>query len=375
MAVPLIDLSEQHAALRGEFQAAFKRVLATSGFIGGPEVEGFEREFATYCEVEHAIGVANGTDALALALRALGIGAGDAVAVPTFTFAATAEAVCHVGARPCFVDIDPVTFTIDPTALRRVMAASGLPVKAVIPVHLYGQCADMDAIDAVAAENGLAVIEDAAQAHGARHRGRRAGGLGHAACFSFYPTKNLGALGDGGALTCRDAALAARLRELRDHGQREKYLHASVGFNSRLDALQAAALRIKLRHLDDGNQRRRAVARRYGEGLAGVPGITLPVTAAAREHVYHLYVIRSDARDDLRRHLQRQGIGNAIHYPVALHQQEAFRFAADGRLPVAEQAAREVLALPMYPEISHSAVDQVCEAVRAWARAAHGGQG
>jgi len=367
MSVPLIDLTEQHAALRSELSAAFDRVLATSGFVGGPEVQGFESEFASYCEVEHAVGVANGTDALALALRALDIGPGVAVAVPSFTFAATAEAVCHVGARPLFVDIDPTTFTMDPGALRRAIAASSLPVRAVIPVHLYGQCADMDEIDAIAAEHELAVVEDAAQAHGARYRGRRAGSLGTVACFSFYPTKNLGALGDGGALTCHDAALAARLRELRDHGQREKYLHATVGFNSRLDALQAAALRIKLRHLDTWNDRRRAAAQLYDQCFADLAGIRAPVTAAGREHVYHLYVIRSAARDDLRHYLQERGIGSAIHYPVALHQQKAFRFAADGTLPVAEQATREVLALPMYPEIGPAAVQAVCETVAAWA--------
>lgn len=370
MPVAFIDLKAQHAALRDELVAAFERVTAASAFIGGSEVESFERDFAAYSEVGHAVGVANGTDALALALRGLGVGPGAAVAVPAFTFAATAEAVCHVGARVVFVDIEAPTFTMNAEALDAAIAASTVPVKAVIPVHLYGQPADMDAINAVARRHGIAVIEDAAQAHGARYREKRCGGLGTVACFSFYPTKNLGALGDAGALTTNDADLATRLRELRDHGQREKYRHAIVGFNSRLDGIQAAALRVKLRHLDDWNRHRQELAQHYAERLAAVPGIGLPPTAVSRRHVYHLFVIRCRQRDALRAHLQAQAIGTAIHYPLALHQQEAFRGVDTSRqsFPIAEQAAQEVLALPMYPELTESAVDVVCDAIAAWAR-------
>ncbi len=370
MSVTLMDLREQHAALHDELVAAFEGVLATSIFVGGEPVESFENAFAAYCEVGHAIGVANGTDALALALRALRIGPGAAVAVPAFTFAATAEAVCHVGAVPVFVDVDPDTLTMDPESLRATLQHSRLPVQAVIPVHLYGQPADIDPIRRLADDCGAVVLEDAAQAHGARYRDRRCGGLGRVAAFSFYPTKNLGALGDGGALTTNDAALAQRLRELRDHGQRQKYLHAVVGFNSRLDTLQAAALRIKLRHLDAWNSARQSLAARYRERLQGLPGISVLHTAAHNTHVYHLFVIRCRQRDMLRSFLQEHGIASAIHYPLALHQQEAFRSLGQGQesFPVAERAATEVLALPMYPELTTAAVDTVSAGIAAWTR-------
>jgi dTDP-4-amino-4,6-dideoxygalactose transaminase len=369
MRIPVADLGAQHGALRDELLDAFRRVLDSSAFVHGAEVENFEREFAAYCEVPHAIGVANGTDALALALRALHIGTGDAVAVPAFTFAATAEAVLHVGARPLLVDIEPQTFCLDPAGLQRVLRDSSMPVRAVIPVHLYGQPAAMDEITAVARAAGAAVIEDAAQAHGARYRGRRTGGLGVLGCFSFYPTKNLGALGDAGALTTTDAALAARLAMLRDHGQREKYVHDIVGFNSRLDGVQAAMLRVKLRHLDAWNARRQALAELYRHHLRDVPDLTLPVAAPDRDHVYHLFVVRTAARAALRAHLQACEIGTSVHYPLPVHLQPAFAELGDraGEFPVAEAAAREVLALPLYPELSDEQVITVCDAVRAWA--------
>lgn len=367
MRIPAADLRAQHAALRDELLDAFRRVLDSSAFVLGAEVTAFEQEFAAYCDVPHALGVANGTDALALALRALGVGPGDSVALPAFTFVGTAEAVCHVGARPLFVDIEPRTFTLDPNALRDVMRRDGT-VRAIIPVHLYGQVAAMDELAAVANETGAVIVEDAAQAHGARYHGRRAGGLGSLACFSFYPSKNLGALGDGGAITTNDADLAARVALLRDHGQRNKYIHQTVGFTSRLDGLQAAWLRVKLRHLDEWNARRRSIAARYDGLLRDVPGISPPVSAPGREHVYHLYVIRCHERDALKAHLDAQGIAAGVHYPVPLHLQPAFAQLGHqaGDFPVAEAAAREVLALPIYPEMSEAAVSYVGNAVRSW---------
>jgi dTDP-4-amino-4,6-dideoxygalactose transaminase len=374
MRIPAADLQAQHAALLAPLEAVFRRLLESAAFIGGAEVERFEHEFAAYCEVPHAVGVANGTEALALALRALDVGAGAAVALPAFTFAATAEAVCHVGARPLFVDIDPQTFTLDPAALRQAVARSPQPVRAILPVHLYGQTADMQAIGALAKEIGAAVIEDAAQAHGARDHGRRAGGLGAAAAFSFYPTKNLGALGDAGAVTTHDVELARRIARLRDHGQGRKYDHEVVGFNSRLDALQAAVLGVKLQRLDAWNARRRALAAAYRAGLHDVPDVVLPPEGAGREHVYHLFVIRCRARDALRASLAAASIGATVHYPIALHLQGAFAHLGHraGDFPCAEAAAREVLALPLYPELSDAAVAAVCAAVRAWA-GTHGG--
>ena len=370
MRIPAADLGGQHEPLRAELMAAFGRVLDASAFIQGAEVEAFEREFAALCGVQHAIAVSNGTDALALALRALDIGPGDLVALPDFTFAATAEAVCHVGAQPLLVDIDPNTFTLDPECLRAVLQGQKGPVRAIIAVHLYGQPAAMAEITALADEVGAAVIEDAAQAHGARFAGRRTGGLGRAGCFSFYPSKNLGALGDAGAVTTDDAALAARVALLRDHGQAAKYVHSVVGFNCRMDGVQAALLRVKLSHLESWNARRQALAARYRRALADVPGITLPEAAAGREHVYHLFVVRCRERDALHRHLNKQGIAAGVHYPAPIHLQPALAFLGyrAGDFPVAEIAAREVLALPLYPELADEAVAAVCEAVRAWAR-------
>jgi dTDP-4-amino-4,6-dideoxygalactose transaminase len=362
----------QHDALRTELMEAIGRVLDASAFVGGPEVFAFEREFAAYCDVREAIGVANGTDALALALRALGIGPGDVVALPALTFVATAEAVCHVGGRPLCVDIDPATFTLDPQALHRSIRRHNGRVAAVVAVHLYGQPAAMDELRAVASEAGAVLIEDAAQAHGARYRGRRVGGIGAAGCFSFYPSKNLGALGDAGAITTDDAELAARVRLLRDHGQRSKYVHEVVGYNSRLDGLQAALLRVKLRYLDRWNARRQSLAAAYRGALAGVPVIELPAVAAEREHVYHLFVVRCTRRGELQADLAAHGITATVHYPVPLHLQPAF---ADfgyraGDCPAAEAAAREVLGLPLYPELTDEGLAKVCAAVRAWASGA-----
>lgn len=368
MRIPGADLRAQNLPLRDQLRAAFERLLDSGAFVLGPDVRAFEEAFAHYCDSQHCVGVANGTDALVLALRALEIGPGDAVVVPAFTFAATAEAVCLVGATPIFVDIDPLSFTLDPAALELVLWHQRTRVKAVLPVHLYGQVAAMDEIVLQSSAIGAAVVEDAAQAHGARYRGRRAGSLGTLACFSFYPTKNLGAAGDGGALTTRDSDLAARLHRLRDHGQSAKYEHAVVGYNSRLDSLQAAILLAKLEHLDDWNARRRAIAARYAAGLADLPWLQLPQVAPECEPVHHLYVVRCADRDGLQGHLAAAGIATSIHYPRALHQQPAFaEYApAPGSLPQAEAAAREVLALPCYPELADASVDAVCDSVRAW---------
>jgi len=368
MSIPQADLLAQHQTLRAEIDAALRRVIDTSAFVRGPEVAAFEAEFADYCGVAHAVGVGNGTDALALSLRALDIGPGDAVATVPFSFAATVEAILHVGATVVLVDIEPQTFTMNPAALDIVLRTHPR-VRAIVPVHLYGQPASMEDIVACATRSGAAVIEDAAQAHGARYQGRRAGALGTMAAFSFYPGKNLGALGDAGAVTTGDAELAERLRLLRDHGQSRKYVHDRLGFNSRLDGLQAAVLRVKLPHLDRWNARRRALARLYQQALAGVAGIEVPGAAAEREPVYHLFTIRCAERDALREHLAAQGIAAAAHYPCPLHLQPAFAsfgYAA-GSFPVSEAAARTVLSLPLYPEMSEEAVAAVCAAVRTWA--------
>jgi len=368
MRIPAIDLHTQHERLHEELLQALTSVLNSCAFVNGPEVAAFEREFAAYCEVGRSVGVGSGTDALTLTLRALGIAAADAVALPAFTFAATAEAVCHVGAQPVLVDIEPQSFTLDPEGLRRAIRKHRGSLRAVIPVHVYGQPAAMDEIAAVAAEAGLAIIEDAAQAHGARYRGRRVGGLGIAGCFSFYPTKNLGALGDAGAVTTNDNDLADRIALLRDHGQNRKYIHDIVGFNSRLDALQAAALRVKMRYLDTWNARRRVLAARYRAQLAEIHTVQVAAPATDCEHVYHLFVVRCRERNALREHLQARGIVSSVHYPLPLHFQPAFAHLGyrQGDLPIAEAAANEVLALPLYPELAEDSVTEICAAIREW---------
>lgn len=356
-AVPFLDLPSINGGLHGDFELAFKRVLEHGRFVGGPEVEQFEESFAAYCETTACVGVANGTDALALILAGLGIGWGDEVIVPTNTFVATAEAVCAVGARPRFVDVLPDTLLIDPDA---VTAAVGPATAAVIAVHLFGQMADLDALNLVAKRYGLAVIEDAAQAHGARLRGRRAGSFGAAAAFSFYPGKNLGALGDGGAVVTTDSQLAARIRQRADHGRSatDRRWHDQRGCNSRLDTLQAAMLTIKLADLDNANLARRRAMGRYRRQL---PQSCRPIaTHPAAEPVHHLAVVRVQDRDAMTARLTRHGIGWGIHYPVPCHLQPAYQDFAES-LPVAEQAANEILSLPMSPTITDREVDRVCE--------------
>jgi dTDP-4-amino-4,6-dideoxygalactose transaminase len=359
MKVPFIDLTRQHAALATELTRAAASVIERAQFILGPEVSAFEREFAASCRVEHAIGVASGTDALHLALMALGVGPGDEVIVPAFTFVATAEMVSHLGARPVFADVD-ATLNLDPDDAARCVTPR---TRAMIPVHLYGQPAAMGPLLALADRHGIAIVEDAAQAVGAEWRGVRAGAIGRVGCFSLFPTKNLGGCGDGGLVTTADATLAARLRRLRNHGSDTKYVHQELGWCSRLDELQAALLRVKLRHLDAWTERRRVQAARYRELLAGLP-LVLPAEVPDTVGVYHLFTVRTPHRDALRTFLDERGIGTAVHYPVPLHQQPVYREASARSLPASERAAREVLSLPFYPELRPDEQDTVAAAVR-----------
>jgi dTDP-4-amino-4,6-dideoxygalactose transaminase len=360
--IALVDLKAQRQRLDGEIHAAIAKVFDRCDFILGEAVGLFEREFADYCQVPHAVAVASGTDALQLACRALGLGAGDEVIVPAMTFASTAFAVSLTGARPVLVDVRAADALIDPD---KIEAAITPRTKAIIPVHLYGRCAAMDAVGAIAAKHGLAVIEDAAQAHGATYRGKRAGSLGDLGCFSFYPGKNLGAYGDGGLVTTARRDLADRIALLRNCGSRVKYLHQEVGLNSRLDTLQAAILRVKLRYLDEWNESRRRIARRYDAALGGLDGVER--IADAGGGVYHLYVIRLEARDEVLKALHAQGIGAGIHYPFALHELEAYAGLGyrKGDFPIAEDWARRTLSLPIYPELASHEVDACIAALRA----------
>jgi len=359
--VPFVDLGEQQRSLAAELEPLLRGLLERTDWVLGADVERFEREFAGYCGAAHAIGTDCGLSALELLLRAYGIGPGDEVVTAANTFVATVLAISHAGATPVLADVDPRTYTLDPAALGRAITPR---TRAVIPVHLYGQPADMDAIGALADRHGLVVIEDACQAHGARYKGERAGALGHAAAFSFYPGKNLGALGDGGIAVTSDAAVAESLRELRNYGQREKYDHVVKGFNRRLDTLQAAALRIKLRRLEQWNEQRRRNAALYDELLAGSGAVT-PWTAPYAEHVWHLCVIRCPDRDTLRERLAERGIDTGIHYPVPVHLQRAYRDLGygPGDFPVTEACAREIVSLPMYPELGADMVLGVARAV------------
>ncbi len=358
-----------YLAHQGEIDAAIQRVLASGWYILGDEVTAFEREWAAYLGVAHAIGAGNGTDALELALRALNIGAGDTVVTTSNTAVATVAAIELTGAAALLVDVDNATLTISPRRLREALEQdSERRIKAIIPVHLYGQPADMRAIMALAAEHGVHVIEDCAQAHGAMLDNRKAGTFGVASAFSFYPTKNLGALGDGGAVVTDDPALAKRLREMRVYGWRERYISEEAGMNTRLDELQAAILRVKLRVLDAGNARRIEIATTYDTALSDLPQLTLPARSSSVRHVYHQYVLQLSERDALREHLRSRGVEAAILYPVPIHQQPAYqnRVATSGALPVTERAARELLCLPIHPWLMEEEVDQICGAIVEW---------
>ena len=431
MSVPILDLTRQYETIKPEIDAAVAQVLASGRFILGPEVKAFEEEVAEYCGVKHAIGVASGTDALLLSLKALGIGPGDKVILPSFTFFATAGVVHNVGATPVFADIDPKTFNLDPASVRRILESSpanrtnptnsinptnptNSVVKAIIPVHLYGQMADMDEIMAIAKEYNIAVVEDAAQAIGAEYRSAsllnkpnkpnepnklnkpyelnelhepnkphepnelnelsepgpsaRAGSIGDLGCFSFFPTKNLGAYGDGGMVVTNDDALAERIRILRVHGSKPKYYHRMVGVNSRLDALQASILRVKLPHLDEWTAARQRIATTYDDMLKDVQGIETPYRAPDRSQIFHQYTIRvlNGQRDQLRDYLKEKGIGTFVYYPLSLHLQECFQDLGykEGDLPETERASQEVLSLPVFPELSEEEQAYVVQAIQ-----------
>jgi dTDP-4-amino-4,6-dideoxygalactose transaminase len=362
MNVPFLDLHAEHAPLRRELSGAIEEVIDSLAFAGGPFVCGFEEKFAEFCQVDHAVGVGSGTDALWLALLALGIGPGDEVITVPMSFIATAAAITRTGARPVFVDIDEATYTMDPAALEGALTPR---TRAVLPVHLFGQMADMQPIIEFARRHGLAVVEDAAQAHGAEYDGRRAGSHGDVGCFSFYPGKNLGAFGEAGMVVTHDAQLAERIRMLRDHGQARKYHHLTLGWNCRMDGLQAAVLQVKLRALERNNHRRRAHAARYAEGMGGLADVVLPVCAARRTHVHHIYALRVANRREFLTRMEQRGIGCAIHYPVPIHLQLAYAALGlrRGSFPVAERCADEFVSLPLYPELTERQIAAVVAAV------------
>jgi dTDP-4-amino-4,6-dideoxygalactose transaminase len=372
--IPFLDLVTPHKELEEELVAAFRTALNSAGFVGGPAVEGFEKEFAEFCHAKFSVAVNSGTDALRFELIAAGVKNGDVVVTVPNTFIATTEAISQAGATPEFVDIDERTYTLCPDRLRAyfeqgctksaagqmVSKRSGKPVTAVIPVHLYGQMADMDAIMDIAAKYNLIVIEDACQAHGAQYfskkenRWRTAGSIGKASAFSFYPGKNLGALGEGGAITTDDEHVAKICRQLRDHGQAQKYYHDIEGYNGRLDSIQCSFLHIKLKHLAKWNEQRQAAAKRYNELFAGADGVVLPHEPAYSKAVYHLYVVRVQSREELQKQLSGEGIGTGIHYPVPLHQQKAYAHLGykTGDFPVTEKVAQEIVSLPMFPNLT-----------------------
>jgi dTDP-4-amino-4,6-dideoxygalactose transaminase len=364
MAVDFLNLGRLNRRLQVQLDGAFQRVTTSGWYIAGAELQAFETEFAGYCGVRHCVGVGNGLDALVLLLRAYGIGAGDEVIVPSNTFIATWLAVSQCGAIPVAVEPDPLTHNLDPELLERAVTSR---TRAIMPVHLYGQSADMDPIMEIAIRRGLVVIEDAAQSQGARYKGRTAGGLGHAAGTSFYPGKNLGALGDAGAVLTNDEAIAARVRVLRNYGSTVKYQHDVAGCNSRLDELQAAFLREKLAVLDSWNAERAVVARRYLQGLSGLP-LGLPVVPEWADPVWHLFVVTTERRDALQTFLTQRGIGTVVHYPRPPHLQPCYPSYSTCSLPLAARLASQVLSLPMSPDLTEAEVDEVISAVRAfWA--------
>jgi len=362
MKVKFVDLHAMHAPLMDEFRQVFERVLENSSFILGAEVNRFEEAFARYLGVGHCIAVTNGTVALELALLAMGVGPGDEVITVPNTFIATAEAVSAVGARPVFVDVDPVSYNMDPTLVERAITPR---TRVLLPVHLYGQTADLEPLLEIAERHGLKVLEDACQAHGAEYNGKKAGSMGAAGCFSFYPGKNLGALGEGGAVVTSDSELAAKMKVLRDHGSLRKYEHSVPGYNFRLEGLQGGFLAVKLPHLDSWNDRRRLAARHY-ENLLGGNGIITPVEMPYAHHVYHLYIIQADDREQLRKDLNAAGVETGLHYPGPLHLQEAYRSLGYklGDFPVCERLADRILSLPMFPDISREQVEYVASVIK-----------
>jgi len=372
MSVPLLDLRRQYATIREEVRRKFDELADAQAFVLGPEVERCERDIAAYCGAKHAIGVSSGTDAQLVLLMALGIGPGDVVITSPYTFFATAGCVARVGAKIVFADIDPATYNLSPVALEAALEKHPT-TKAIIPVHLFGCCADMAAIQSIAGKRGIPILEDAAQALGARHPAGGAGAIGEAGWFSFYPTKNLGAFGDAGMVTCQDDTLAAKLKAMRNHGMEPRYYHQWIGGNFRLDALQAAVLNIKLPHLDAWSAARRGHAAQYRTALSGVDDLALPVEPHAashlpNHHIYNQFVIRTSRRDALREHLSMAGIGSEIYYPLPLHLQTCFSDLGygEGDFPHSERAAKETLALPIFPELSHAEIEEVCASIHAF---------
>jgi len=364
MKVPFLDLQAQYRSIQQEINEALQAVIDRTAFAGGPFVERFESEFASFCQCSFAIGCGSGTSALYLALHGLGIGEGDEVITTANTFIATAEAISACGAVPVFVDIDEQTYNMDPELFE---AAITPKTKAVIPVHLYGQMAQMDSIMEIARAHDLYVIEDACQAHGAEYEGRRAGSIGDAGCFSFYPGKNLGAYGEGGAVVTNNAELAETMRTYRDHGQKKKYYHSMIGWNDRMDGLQGAVLSVKLKHLDAWNEARRENAQLYNKLLSNMDCLVTPVEADAAKHVYHIYAIRVQERDTVMKALAEKDIHCGIHYPVPIHLQDAYRFLGyeKNSLPIAERCVDELLSLPMFAELSNVQIEKVCEQIKA----------
>lgn len=364
--VPFVDLATQHELIAEDIAQAIHEVVRRSDFILGEQVSRFEAEFAAYVEGGYAVGVDSGSSALELGLLSLGIGPGDEVITAANTFIASASAIVATGARPILVDVDPHTYTMDPRALKGAITPR---TKAILPVHLYGQPADLDLIKKTAQENELLILEDACQAHGATYKGRKAGSIGDAAAFSFYPAKNLGAWGDGGILVTNSESAAEKVRMFRNYGQSRKYFHDFPGYNRRLDTIQAAILRVKLQHLDSWNNRRREVARQYDEAFSGLP-LICPSEASYALHVYHLYVIRCQARDSLQTFLSTQGIATGVHYPIPVHEQKSMEHLGYKRsdFPVTEQCAREILSLPMFPTMSDEQVSTVTTAVQRFFR-------
>jgi dTDP-4-amino-4,6-dideoxygalactose transaminase len=363
MRVPFLNLQAHHEPLQAELQAAIQEVIDSGAFAGGPFVTKFEEDFAAYCQTRFAAGLGSGTEALWLSLLGFGIGPGDEVITVPSTFMATAEAISLAGARPVFVDVDERTYTLDPNLLERAITPR---TRAIIPVHLFGQIADMDPILEIARRHDLRVIEDACQAHGAEYKGRKAGSIGDAGCFSFYPGKNLGAFGEAGAVVTNDRSLLERIQMLRDHGQETKYHHSCIGWNARMDGIQAAVLRVKLRTLDRGNAARRNHAQLYGEHLGGCQDLIAPREAEYARHVYHVYAVRVQDRDRLLRALTDRGISCGIHYPIPVHLQKAYHSLGLGRgsFPVAEHCADEFLSLPMFPELTVGQIETVAGAVK-----------
>ena len=371
MVIEFVDLKRQYQPLRGEIMPRIEQVLNGMNLFLGENVYRLEEEFASYCGTRHAVGVGSGTDALHLALRAVGVGPGDEVITVSHTFFATAEAIVLAGGRPVFVDIDPETYTMDPSLIEGAITPR---TKAIVPVHLYGHPVDMDTVISISRKYGLSVVEDACQAHGAEYKGVKAGSLGDAAAFSFYYSKNLGAYGEGGMVVTKDGEIAARVQMLRNHGAKERYQHDLVGMNARLDEVQAAVLRVKLPYLDGWNAARRTWADEYSRRLSDLEEVVTPVAQPYAKHVFHLYVIRTPDRDRLQKWLKSHGVSTGIHYPVPVHLQEAcsgFGYSP-GSLPETEAAAREILSLPMFPELTIDEVEYVCQTIRGYVREKRG---